>query len=160
MIIRKQKPGVHAYRDWKSESGQALTELGLVLPVLMAMLLGTVELARVAYAAIEVSNAAHAGAQYGAQSIFYAHDSTGILNAAANDAANITLSGTTPTLTYTCSDGTAPSGSPLTCTSSTATVVAILTVVTTTSFNPFFHLSGLGTTFTLTGRDQQTVLIQ
>ncbi len=160
MIIRKQRPGVHPYRDWKSESGQALTELGLVLPVLMAMLLGTVELARVAYAAIEVSNAAHAGAQYGAQSVFYANDSTGIENAAANDAANITLSSTTPTLTYTCSDGTTPSGSPLTCASSTATVEAILTVVTTTSFNPFFHLSGLGTTFTLTGRDQQTVLIQ
>ncbi len=160
MTIRKQKPGVHPCRDWRSESGQALTELGLILPVLVLMLLGTVELARVAYAAIEVSNAAHAGAQYGSRSVFHANDTTGIQNAAANDAANITLSSTTPTLTFTCSDGTTPSGSPLVCASSTATVVNILTVVTTTSFDPFFHLAGLGTTFTLTGRDQQTVLIE
>lgn len=144
----------------RSETGQALTELGLILPVFVLMLLGSVELARVAYAAIEVSNAAHAGAQYGAQSFIYMNDTTGIQNAATNDAANITLASTTPTLTYTCSDGTTPTGSPLVCASSTATVEAILTVVSTTNFDPFFHIAGLGTTFALKGRDQQMVLIQ
>ncbi len=142
------------------ETGQALVELGLVLPLMVALLIGTVELARVAYVAIEVSNAAHAGAQYGAQSFVYATDSTGIQNAATNDAANISLASTTPTLTYTCSDGSTPSGTPLSCTSSTAQVQGVLTVVTTTNFNPFFHLAGLGTTFTLKGRAQRMVLIQ
>ncbi|MGA8043325.1 MAG: TadE family protein [Terracidiphilus sp.] len=160
MQLRTHSPRQFLGRLSGAESGQALTELGLVMPVLVLMLIGAVELARVAYVAIEVSNAAHAGAQYGAQSIFYATDTTGIQNAAANDAANITLASTTPTLTYTCSDGTTPSGSPLTCASPNATVEGMLTVVTTASFNPFFHVAGLGTTFTLTGRDQQTVLLQ
>ncbi len=146
-------------RLWKADGGQALTELGLLLPVLVLMLIGTVELARLAYVAIEVSNAAHAGAQYGAQSIIYASDTVGIQNAAANDAANITLASTVPTLSYTCSDGTTPTGSPLICASG-AEVEGILTVVTSTSFNPLFHVGGLGTSFTLNGRDQQTVLIQ
>ena len=146
-------------RLFRAESGQALTELGLILPALTLVLIGAVELARVAYVAIEVSNAAHAGAQYGAQSIIYASDSTGIQNAAANDAANVTLASTTPTLTYTCSDGSTPSGSPLACAGS-AQVEGVLTVVTKANFDPFFHLAGLGSNFALTGRDQQIVLLQ
>ena len=159
MKSRTRSLGQFLRRLCRVESGQALTELGLVLPALTLVLVGAVELARVAYVAIEVSNAAHAGAQYGAQSIIYATDSTGIQNAAVNDAANVTLASTTPTLTYTCSDGTTPSGTPLACAGS-AQVEGMLTVVTTATFDPFFHLGGMGTTFTLKGRDQQIVLIQ
>ena len=159
MQSRTRSLGQFLRRLCRAESGQALTELGLVLPALTLVLIGAVELARVAYVAIEVSNAAHAGAQYGAQSIIYAADSTGIQNAAANDAANVTLASTTPTLTYTCSDGTTPSGSPLAC-AGTAQVEGVLTVVTTANFDPFFHIAGLGSTFALTGRDQQIVLLQ
>lgn len=159
MKLRTHSPRQFLGRLCGAESGQALMEVGLVLPVLVLMLIGAVELARVAYVAIEVSNAAHAGAQYGAQSFVYATDATGIQNAATNDAANVTLASTSPTLTYTCSDGTTPAGSPLACASG-ARVETILTVVTTANFNPLFHVGGLGTTFTLTGRDQQVVLLQ
>ena len=49
------------------EDGQSLVELALTVPILLLLLLGAAELARVAYAAIEVSNAAEAAVRYGAQ---------------------------------------------------------------------------------------------
>lgn len=48
----------------EERSGQALVELAIALPVMLLILLGGMELARICYAAIEVSNAARAAAQY------------------------------------------------------------------------------------------------
>ncbi|MDE3200287.1 MAG: pilus assembly protein [Acidobacteriota bacterium] len=94
-----------------SELGQSLIELSLVLPVLFAILIGIVELGRMAYVAIEVSNAANAGALYGSQNLFTAVDSTGMQNAAINDAADMARwTGNPVTATAaqscTCTDGT------------------------------------------------------
>jgi Flp pilus assembly protein TadG len=55
-------------RQHRCESGQALVELALMMPIMMLLLVGALALARVAYAAIEVSNAAKAAVQYGASS--------------------------------------------------------------------------------------------
>ena len=95
----------------KSEKAQSLIELSLVAPVLFAILIGVVELGRMAYAAVEVSNAANAGALYGSQNLFTAVDIDGMKNAAINDAADIgTLTGNQLTATAsqscTCTDGT------------------------------------------------------
>ncbi len=49
-----------------SESGAALVELAVALPVLVAVLVGTADFARVFYTSIQLTNAARAGAQYGA----------------------------------------------------------------------------------------------
>ena len=49
-------------------------ELALVVPVFIALLLGAAEFARLAYAGIEVSNAARAGVAYGSQSSTTAAD--------------------------------------------------------------------------------------
>ena len=43
-----------------SEAGSALVELALMMPIMMFLLVAVLEFARVAYAAIEVSNAAKA----------------------------------------------------------------------------------------------------
>ncbi|MDE3136745.1 MAG: pilus assembly protein [Acidobacteriota bacterium] len=51
-----------------SQSGQSLLEMALLTPLLLAMVLGSIELGRYAYLSILVGNAAHAGALYGAQS--------------------------------------------------------------------------------------------
>jgi len=51
------------------QCGQAMLELALVLPVLLLLTIGLIEFGRVAYYSIEVSDAARAGAQYGAQSL-------------------------------------------------------------------------------------------
>src|ERR1700687_6240036 len=67
-------------------SGQSLVELALVLPILLLLLVGTIEIGRFAYYSIVVSNAARAGAQYGAQNLTTAADLAGMQTAANNDA--------------------------------------------------------------------------
>ena len=138
------------------ESGQSLVELALTMPLLLLILLGAVELGKVAYAAIEVSDAAMAAAQYGAQNSTTAGDTTGIQTAASNDVPDLSLGTTTSSLACICSDG-----SPSTCQSTDCTgshIETILTVQTQTSFNPGFHLPGLGSTFTLRGRAVRKIL--
>src|SRR3954451_22469131 len=89
-----QRMKMSCTRPWKGarnrESGQALVETAFAVLLLTPVLIGGAELARVAYAAIEVANAARAGVQYGTQNGFAASDTTGIQTAAANDASNLT----------------------------------------------------------------------
>src|SRR5579863_140274 len=88
------------------ERGQSLVETALVFPVLVTMLVGSVEVARVVRASIAVANAAKAGAQYGCESGFTAQDSTGIATAASNEASTFTVT-TNSSVACTCSDGSA-----------------------------------------------------
>lgn len=71
-----------------SQSGQALLELALLTPLMLALLLGVIELGRYMYIAILVGNAARAGAAYGSQSLPQSVDTTGIQTAADNDFQN------------------------------------------------------------------------
>src|SRR3569833_2802385 len=73
----------------RCEGGQALVETALTLPMLALMLLGAFEFSRVAYAAIEVTNAARAAAQYGAMNGGGFLDTSGMLAAANADAGNL-----------------------------------------------------------------------
>lgn len=50
-----------AIKFWKSERGQALVEMALVLPLFFLLLFGVIEMGRVGYAYITVCNAARAG---------------------------------------------------------------------------------------------------
>src|SRR5215469_13561699 len=99
LFVRPSRPA-----GLRGEAGHSLVEAALILPLLITILVGAAELARVAYAAIEVSNAAHAGAQYGAQNGGTASDSPGIATAAASDAANLTTLTTTSSFSCICSD--------------------------------------------------------
>jgi Flp pilus assembly protein TadG len=138
------------------EKGGALLELALTVPLLALLLVGAAEFARVEYAGIEVSNAAMAAAQYGAQDATTAADTTGIGTAAQNDAPNITLGTTTATTSCICSNGTASTCQPTDCPGSN--IETILTVQTQTTFDPLIHLPGLPTTYTLFGQAIQKVL--
>src|ERR1700734_3884295 len=71
---------------WQRECGQSVLELALLMPILCLLLLGIIEMGRYAEISILVSNAARAGAQYGAQNIATAGDSAGIQAAALQDA--------------------------------------------------------------------------
>lgn len=75
----------HARISGGSQAGQALVEMALVTPLLLALVLGVIELGRYAYFAILVGNAAHAGAAYGAQNLANSVDAGGITQAACND---------------------------------------------------------------------------
>ena len=130
--------------------GQALVETALVLPILVTILIGAAEMARVAYAAIEVANAAHAGAQYGAQNGYTASETTGIATAASNDAANLTGMTTTSSYSCVCSDGTASTCQTSDCSSSH--IEETLTVNTSVTYDPVIHLPGIPKTYTLKGQ--------
>jgi Flp pilus assembly protein TadG len=83
----------------RAEGGQSLLELALVLPMLLLLLVGTIEIGRLAYYSIVVANAARAGAQYGAQNLITAADTPGITTAAGNDAG---IAGLAVGVTHTC----------------------------------------------------------
>jgi Flp pilus assembly protein TadG len=145
----------------ENESGQALVELGLVAVfILIPILIGAGEFARAAYAYIEVSNAARAAVQYGAQNGATALDSAGMLTAAKNDYAfdanNLTL--LQSSYVCTCSD----SGATVTCTDATACsgahIEKTLTVQTHAIFDPGFYEPFLSQTFTINGVAVQKVL--
>jgi Flp pilus assembly protein TadG len=51
----------------RGERGSSLIELALILPVLLLMLVGSIDFGRAFFVAIEVSSAAEAGVDYGIQ---------------------------------------------------------------------------------------------
>jgi Flp pilus assembly protein TadG len=126
------------------------------MSLLIPILLGAVEYARMAYASIEVSNAAMAGVQYGAQDPTTAADTTGIQTAASNDAPDVTLGTTTTSTSCICSNGSASTCLSTDC--STSAIEKILTVKTQATFTPLIHMPGIPRTFTLHGQAVQKVL--
>ena len=66
-------------------SGQALIELAFLLPILVGLAIGVIEVGRYAYIGILVGNAARAGSAYGAQSLPQSVDTAGIADAARFD---------------------------------------------------------------------------
>jgi Flp pilus assembly protein TadG len=139
------------------EEGGAIAETALTAPFLALLIFGSVEFARVAYAAIEVTNAARAGVSYGAQSGLTASDTAGIKWAATHDGVNIPgMTVSNPVLGYTCSDNSATSGNPPTCTNNGAHLVETVTVQTQVTMDPLIHVAGLPTTYTLYGTAVQT----
>jgi Flp pilus assembly protein TadG len=133
-----------------SDEGGAIAETALTAPFLMLLVYGSVEFARVAYAAIEVTNAARAGVSYGAQNGLTASDTAGITWAAKNDGGNLPgLSVYNVALSYTCSDGSAATGTPVAC--ATGRLEESLTVQTSVSIDPMVHIAGLPTTYALFG---------
>ncbi len=71
-----------------SQSGQSLVEFAIMLPLLLLLVLGVIEIGRYAYVGILVGNAARAGVAYGSQSHITAGDITGITAAVNNDYQN------------------------------------------------------------------------
>lgn len=136
-----------------NDHGQALVELALTLPLFILLIVGAAEFGRLAYDAIEVANAARAGAAYGAQSAIQASDIPGIQTAVIQDAPNVT--GVTAISTTSCVCST---GGTLTCTNalaacpSPARVIEYLTVNSSAKVGPLFNYPGLPHTFTLSGQ--------
>ena len=75
--------------DSRSETGSALVELAVALPMLMLLLVGTADFARVLYMTIELTNAARAGAQFGATDVGSSVDGAGIQSTAAAAAPDV-----------------------------------------------------------------------
>lgn len=148
----------------QKQSGQALIELAVVLPILLLLALGVIEIGRYAYIAILVGNAAHAGAIWGAQSNGQSNNLTGITNAAdydfagANAAINANgqpISKLTVTSSFACgcdSGGTVTSEacSDATVCSATAHWVVTLSVTASGQFKSLFSYPGIPSPITIT----------
>jgi Flp pilus assembly protein TadG len=133
-----------------AESGQALVELAAALSLLVLVLLAVVEFGQVAYTSIQVSNAAKAGVQYGAQSGTTASDTPGIQTAAQSAAPSLTGMTVTPTYACICSDGTASTCQNTDCPNSH--IEETVTVTTQYSLSPIIRLPGFSKPFTLNGQ--------
>jgi Flp pilus assembly protein TadG len=70
------------------QRGAAVAEFALSLPIAMLMLLGAADFGRVFVTATAASNAAQAGAQYGAQTKAHSADSAGISTVVMSDLEN------------------------------------------------------------------------
>jgi len=149
------------------EEGQALVETAVSMSLLVLLMLGAVEFGRLAFAAIEVNNAAKAAAQYGSQSHATALDQAGMLQAAQSEYSNLTgMSLLSPNGTngYTCS--CADTGLAASCTNNSVSsptcpgsfVEVNLLVQTQTTFNPLIHIPGFPQNYNLVGTAKQKVL--
>jgi Flp pilus assembly protein TadG len=145
------------------DNGQAFVELALVLPLFTLLLVGIAEFGRLAYASIEINNAARAGVAYAAQTNTTAADSTNITLAAKQDAANFVSSSLSATPAYSCycesSTGTMTSFAScdksvanLTTCASPSRIAVFVQVNTSSQVATLFHFPGVGSTVTLQGQ--------
>jgi Flp pilus assembly protein TadG len=145
------------------DAGQAFVEVALVLPMLMLLIVAGVEFGRLAYADIEVSNAARAGVSYAMQSHAAVATSqfTNIENAAKQDAPNLPgLIVDPPVLTCYCETSggvttalascSATDASLTTC-PSPSSIVIYVQVNTHADIDTVFHLPAIPNTVTLRG---------
>ena len=130
------------------QSGQNLFEVALVMPFLVVLVLGVIDLGRFAYEGILVGNASRAAVAYGAQAGVNAADSTGIQAAACQDFAGSNTCGLTVSSQFLCQcDDAGTIGSPISCTTQTCATgsheVVSLQVTSSDSFSPLFGYPGI-----------------
>jgi Flp pilus assembly protein TadG len=146
----------------RRDDAQSLVELALVVPLFLLLLLGSAEFARFAWAAVLTSNAARAGAAFGAVNLINLANTDGIKSAAAKDSVNLTGLNTIPSNSCTCSNG-AWSGTGLACSAALAscpapaTITNYVTVSTSATVTPLMHYPGLPTSFTATAQSTMVV---
>ena len=148
------------------QKGQALVELALVTPLLLALVLGVIELGRYAYTAILVGNAAHAGATYGAQGLAYcAPPRRGIDTAAKADFGSDGNLSVSSTVSCGCDNGLTVVAAPDCSAASVATCdpsehwVVTVSVATSAPFQPLFKYPLTGPV-TVTGKATMRVAQQ
>jgi len=136
-----------------SDSGSALVELGMLLPLTIALLVGAMDLGRVFYSAMAVTHAAGAGVHYGARSTARSQDTTGMVAVATAAAADISGFSATAARSCTCwsastSTETAMGSCVATCTSPSVTRIYV-TVTGTRTFRTLVNYPGIPDVITL-----------
>jgi Flp pilus assembly protein TadG len=77
-------------RRLSSNRGSSLVELAVALPVLIVIIAGTIDFARVFYLSVSLTDAARAGAQYGSYSVARSGNVAGMETAATNAIPDVT----------------------------------------------------------------------
>ena len=144
---------------FSKQDGGALVETCLTLPVLVIMMLGAAEFSRVAYTSLEMVSAARAGVSYGAQTGGTSGDSSGIIYAAQNDAANVNGVSVSSSSTFVCSDGsTIDTSKDLNTQCANSHIQQTLTVQASVTMDPLIHVPGLPTQYIINGQASQICL--
>ena len=157
MILQSAKKAAPALqqRKLRGDAGQALVELALVVPLLTLIFIGAAEVGRIAYAAIEVNNAARAGVAYASQGHNQAADQPGITQAAMLDAPDVPgLTVAPPTYSCSCSTTGAaiPCATALTACPSPGINVVTVQVNTSATINTGINFPGIPSSITLNGQ--------
>jgi Flp pilus assembly protein TadG len=140
-------PGVCHQEE--SQRGSMLVECALLMPVLLIFMIGMLDYSRVFLTAISVASAAQAGAEYGSSRSSAFTDYTGMQNAAARDAAQ--LSSFTATASQYCS--CSPGGTSVSCStticSGYGSPAKYVKVQTTSTFHTLFPYPSVPSSATL-----------
>ena len=141
----------------RRERGQSLVELAFVVPLLLLLLVGIVEIGRFAFYSIVVSNAARAGAQYGAQSLATAADTAGITAAANNDGQGGTGLTVTSSQLCGCSGATLSAACPATLCALPNHALVYVRVQVVGAFPSLFRYPGLPASINVTSVEEMRV---
>jgi Flp pilus assembly protein TadG len=148
----------HAHANLRLQAGQSLLEFALVTPLLLALLIGGIELGRYAYIGILVGNAARAGAAFGSQGLVYSAQTGNITAAAVNDFQNNGQTGLAVTSSTSCgcdSGGTTTSAvcstsiSPSAGTCGSGHWVVMVSVTASGTFTALFNYPGVPPSITV-----------
>lgn len=133
----------------RRQDGNSLIETAFVLPVLLLLLAGAVDIGRAFRAAMIVNQAASTGAAYGIQN---PSDTAGMQLAAKTDTS--TLVTVVPAATYGCEcpDGTSISCSPQASCPSLMNSVYYVEVDTTATYTPMLPWPGISSTIPLSAK--------
>lgn len=131
-----------------SERGVALVEIAIMLPFLLLLAIGAIEIGRYANYANIAANAAHAGVQYGAQSLAAASDTAGMQNAALKDWGTATGLSAVASHYCKCSNGAASTCLPTDCPLPLHRILWVQVVVTG-SLSSLLAYPALPRTFTI-----------
>lgn len=142
----------------RSESGTSMIEFALVLPVLIFLLIGIIEVGRYTFFGVLAANAARAGVQYGAQDLSHAQDTNGMRAAALNDGQNLAQWTASPS--YLCSVN---GGSLQTCNTANmpaSGTIYYVKVSVTGSFRSLMNYPGIPTNVPVSGSAVMRVVNQ
>ena len=146
--MRRRLTGWRDRRLGCASRGQSAAEFAMVAPVLLLLLVGVADFGRVFYTAIELNNAARAGTQYGIQSPANGADIAGMVQAAENDASDISGLTATASEYCECPDGTTQACSSTPC----ADMRVYVEVDTSATFNTLLDYPGVPASVSLKGK--------
>jgi Flp pilus assembly protein TadG len=156
----KEGPRRHLRRflNFRRQRGQSLVEVALVLPMLLVVLVGTIEVGRFSYYSILVANAARAGAVYGAQNLATAKDFNGIQSAAKNDGQNVAgLTVDTPVVLCGCINTSLTAACPASGCALPNHPLVYIQVTARGSFNGLFSYPGVPASITVVSTQEMRV---
>jgi Flp pilus assembly protein TadG len=133
----------------KRTSGSSIVELALVMPVLLLMLVGAVDMGRAYSTAIAVNSAAHAAALYGAQNFT---DIPGMQAVAQLNAANVPSLTTAASYGCECYDSTPESCKVPANPCGTGNLLFYVLVTTNATYKPILPYPGFTTPMALSGK--------